>query len=152
MTQIIDPSLIILLILAGLGYFSGNNTVTIAVFILIIFKLPYINTTLPWLEKKGLFIGIVILTVSVMVPIATGKVNLKMLLHSFIEWRPLLAIAVGILVSWLGARGVTVMTNVPSLVPGLIIGTVIGVALFKGIPVGPLIAAGMISLIIGKGN
>ncbi len=152
MTHIIDASLALLLILAALGYFSGNNTVTAAVLILIIFKLPYVNTALPWLERKGLFVGIIILTAAVMVPLATGKININTLLHSFIEWHSLLAIAIGILVSWLGARGATVMTTTPSLVPGLIIGTVIGVALFKGIPVGPLIAAGMISLIIGKGH
>lgn len=33
---------------------------------------------------------------------------------------------------------------------GLLVGTVLGVALFKGVPVGPLIAAGLLSLVIGK--
>ena len=36
------------------------------------------------------------------------------------------------------------------LVAGLLIGTVLGVALFRGVPVGPLIAAGLVSLLIGK--
>ena len=36
------------------------------------------------------------------------------------------------------------------LVAGLLVGTVLGVALFRGVPVGPLIAAGIISLFIGK--
>ncbi|MED4959430.1 DUF441 family protein, partial [Paenibacillus macerans] len=30
------------------------------------------------------------------------------------------------------------------------IGTVLGVAFFRGVPVGPLIAAGILSLVIGK--
>jgi len=38
----------------------------------------------------------------------------------------------------------------PTIINGLIIGTLIGVAFFKGIAVGPLIAAGMLSLVIGK--
>ncbi|MCO6560559.1 MAG: DUF441 family protein, partial [Gilliamella sp.] len=38
----------------------------------------------------------------------------------------------------------------PTIINGLIIGTLIGVAFFKGIPVGPLIAAGILSLLIGK--
>ncbi len=38
----------------------------------------------------------------------------------------------------------------PSLVAGLLVGTVLGVALFRGVPVGPLIAAGLVSLFIGK--
>ena len=36
------------------------------------------------------------------------------------------------------------------LAGGLLVGTVLGVALFRGVPVGPLIAAGIISLFIGK--
>ena len=37
-----------------------------------------------------------------------------------------------------------------ALVAGLLVGTVLGVALFRGVPVGPLIAAGLVSLFIGK--
>ena len=36
------------------------------------------------------------------------------------------------------------------LVAGLLVGTVLGVALFRGVPVGPLIAAGLVSLIVGR--
>lgn len=56
----------------------------------------------------------------------------------------------GRFVSWLGGRGVTLMSSQPSLVAGLLVGTVLGVALFRGVPVGPLIAAGLVSLFIGK--
>lgn len=66
------------------------------------------------------------------------------------NWKSLLAIVIGVLVSWLGSRGVSLMSNQPSTVAGLLVGTVLGVALFKGVPVGPLIAAGILSLLIGK--
>lgn len=49
-----------------------------------------------------------------------------------------------------GGRGITLMGNQPQLVAGLLVGTVLGVALFRGVPVGPLIAAGLVSLIVGK--
>ena len=61
-----------------------------------------------------------------------------------------LSIAVGILVAWLGGRGVSLMSGSPTLVTGLLIGTILGVAFLGGVPVGPLIAAGILSLIIGK--
>ncbi len=41
-----------------------------------------------------------------------------------------------------GRRGITLMGNQPQLVAGLLVGTVLHVALFRGVPVGPLIAAG----------
>ncbi|MGV8429073.1 DUF441 family protein [Pseudomonas aeruginosa] len=42
------------------------------------------------------------------------------------------------------------MGEQPILVTGLLIGTIIGVAFLGGIPVGPLIAAGILALLLGK--
>ena len=52
------------------------------------------------------------------------------------------------IVAWLGGRGVNFMSVQPSVIGGLLIGTVIGVAFFRGVPVGPLIAAGIVSLFV----
>ncbi|HDT4162125.1 TPA: DUF441 domain-containing protein [Enterobacter hormaechei subsp. steigerwaltii] len=171
-----DPTLLILLALAALGFVSHNTTVAISILVLIIVRVTPLNTFFPWIEKQGLTIGIIILTIGVMAPIASGTLPASTLLHSFVNWKSLVAIAVGVFVSWLGGRGVTLMSSQPSLVAiavgvfvswlggrgvtlmssqpslvaGLLVGTVLGVALFRGVPVGPLIAAGLVSLFIGK--
>ena len=82
--------------------------------------------------------------------VASGSLPPSTLISSFLNWKSLIAIAVGVFVSWLGGRGVTLMSAQPSLVAGLLVGTVLGVALFRGVPVGPLIAAGLVSLLIGR--
>ncbi|MCP9267047.1 DUF441 domain-containing protein [Xenorhabdus sp. XENO-1] len=146
----IDPTLLILLALAGLGIISHNMTVTLAMLFLLIVRITPLNQFFPWVEKYGLTIGILILTVGVMAPIASGKISAQDIFSSFLNWKSLLAIAVGIIVSWLGSRGVALMSSQPSIVAGLLVGTVLGVALFKGVPVGPLIAAGILSIMIGK--
>ncbi|HCT6780786.1 TPA: DUF441 domain-containing protein [Proteus mirabilis] len=146
----VDPSLLILLVLAGLGIISHNMTVTLAMIFLLVIKITPLNQYFPLVEKYGMTIGILILTVGVMTPIATGRISAQEVFNSFLNWKSLLAIAIGIIVSWLGARGVSLMNNQPSTVAGLLVGTVIGVALFRGVPVGPLIAAGLLSLLIGK--
>ncbi|MFC3394894.1 DUF441 domain-containing protein [Brenneria rubrifaciens] len=145
-----DPTLLILLALAGLGVISHNMTVTLAILILLIVRITPLNLYFPWVEKYGLSIGIVILTVGVMAPIASGKITASEVMQSFLHWKSLLAILIGVAVSWLGGRGVSLMSHQPSVVAGLLVGTVMGVALFRGIPVGPLIAAGLLSLLIGK--
>ncbi|MBZ5717940.1 DUF441 family protein, partial [Haemophilus influenzae] len=61
------------------------------------------------------------------------------------------AVFIGIFVAWLAGRGVPLMGQQPVLITGLLIGTVIGVAFMGGIPVGPLIAAGILSFVVGKG-
>ena len=149
MTNIDTPSLILLLF-AALGLFSGNSTVTIAMVVLLLLRVTHMDQVFPWIEKYGLTIGIIILTIGVMTPIASGKISLDTMLHSFLNWKSILAIVIGVLVSYLGGRGVTLMGNQPTLVAGLLIGTVLGVAIFGGVPVGPLIAAGILSMLIGK--
>ncbi|MCG8707023.1 DUF441 domain-containing protein [Brenneria sp. 4F2] len=145
-----DPTLLILLVLAGLGIISHNMTVTLAILILLAVRITPLNNYFPWVEKYGLTIGIIILTIGVMAPIASGKITAADVIHSFLSWKSVLAIVIGVLVSWLGGRGVSLMSNQPSVVAGLLVGTVMGVALFRGVPVGPLIAAGLLSLLIGK--
>ncbi|HBO22878.1 MULTISPECIES: DUF441 domain-containing protein [unclassified Providencia] len=146
----VDSTLIILLVLAGLGIISHNMTVTLAMLFLLVVRITPLNDFFPWVERYGLTIGILILTIGVMAPIASGKISAHDVLSSFLNWKSILAIIIGIAVSWLGSRGVTLMSHQPSTVAGLLVGTVIGVALFRGVPVGPLIAAGILSLLIGK--
>ncbi|WP_340616971.1 DUF441 domain-containing protein [Xenorhabdus entomophaga] len=146
----IDPTLLILLVLAGLGIISHNMTVTLAMLFLLVVRITPLSQIFPWVEKYGLTIGILILTIGVMAPIASGKISAQEIFSSFLNWKSLLAIAVGVLVSWLGSRGVALMSGQPSTVAGLLVGTILGVALFRGVPVGPLIAAGILSIMIGK--
>lgn len=146
----LDPTLLILLVFAGLGIISHNSAVTIAMFFLLTVRITPLNNFFPWIEKYGLTIGIIILTIGVMAPIASGKISASTVIHSFFHWKSILAILVGVLVSWLGGRGLTLMGSQPHLVAGLLVGTVLGVAMFKGVPVGPLIAAGLLSMLVGK--
>lgn len=146
-----DITSLLLLGLAALGIISSNSPVTIAMAVLLLLRVLRLQQAFPWLEKYGLTVGIIILTIGVMTPLASGKISLQMIWHSFYHWKSLLAIGIGILVAYLGGRGAVLMGSQPTIVAGLLIGTVIGVAFFKGVPVGPLIAAGILSLLIGRG-
>lgn len=144
---------IILIVLAIICYLANNNTVTFAILVLLSFKLTMLDDyVFPFLQKWGIHLGIILLTASMLVPIANGKIPLTEILKAFVNWQSILAIIVGIFVSWLGMKGVILMSGSPLIITGLIIGTIIGVAFFKGIPVGPLIAAGIVSLFIGVGK
>lgn len=145
-----EPIVLILLALAGLSMFAGNYTVAAAMVVLIVIRISPLALYFPWLHKHGLNIGIFVLMMAVMVPIASGKIPALELLKSFTHWKSGAAIVVGIFVAWLGGRGVTLMAGQPGVVAGLMVGTILGVAFFRGVPVGPLIAAGLLSLLIGR--
>lgn len=146
-----DITSLLLLGFAALGIISKNSPITIAMVVLLLLRVLGLQQTFPWLEKYGLTVGIIVLTIGVMTPLASGKISLDTIGHSFLHWKSLAAIAIGILVAYLGGRGALLMGSQPTIVAGLLIGTVLGVALFKGVPVGPLIAAGILSLLIGRG-
>lgn len=145
-----DVTSLILLGLAAIGIISSNAPVTIAMLALLLIRVTGFQQAFPWLEKYGLTVGIIILTIGVMSPLASGKMSLQLIGESFLNWKSLLAIGIGMLVAYLGGRGASLMGANPTIVAGLLIGTVLGVALFRGVPVGPLIAAGILSLLIGK--
>lgn len=148
----LDLNLIVLIILLACGIFSHNSAITIAAAVLIIFKITPLSVYFPLLQTHGLNIGLIILTIGVLTPIASGKIPGDAILKSFLSFKSLLAIAIGVFVAWLGARGVKLMSHQPDVVAGLLIGTVAGVALLRGVPVGPLIAAGLMTLLIGIGK
>jgi len=146
----LDPTVLILLAIAGLSIFARNYTVAAAMFVLIVIRLTPLAAYFPWVQKHGLNISIALLMVAVMVPIANGQIAPMDLLKSFTHWKSAAAIVVGVFVAWLGGRGVSLMAAQPGVVAGLMVGTVLGVAFFRGVPVGPLIAAGLLSLLIGR--
>ena len=150
MTSSLDLNLIALIVLLACGILSHNSSVTIASAVLIVVRISPLEQYFPFLQTHALSIGITILTIGVLTPIASGKIPGEMILKSFMSYKSILAIVIGLLVAWLGGRGVKLMSNQPDVVAGLLIGTVAGVAVLRGVPVGPLIAAGLLSLLIGQ--
>ena len=144
-----NPIAIFLVVLIFLGVVGNNSSITISATVLLLMQQTFLAKYLPYMEKYGLNLGIIILTVGVLAPIISGKIQLPSFI-ALLNWKMLLAIAIVILVAWFGVRGVGLLGTQPVLITGLLIGTIIGVSFFGGIPVGPLIAAGILSLMLGK--
>ena len=140
---------LLLVFLIVLGLISQNSAITISAAALLIMQQTLLSKYIPILEQYGVKIGIMILTIGVLSPLVSGKIQLPDL-SGFLSWKMALSISVGVLVAWLAGKGVSLMSEQPILVTGLLIGTIIGVAFLGGIPVGPLIAAGILALLLGK--
>ncbi|WP_324681396.1 DUF441 domain-containing protein [Bibersteinia trehalosi] len=149
MTLQFNAVALLLVVLIILGLISQNSAVTISAAVLLIMQQTLLSKFIPFVDQYGLKIGIIILTIGVLSPLVSGRITLPEL-SQLLNWKMALSIIAGVLVAWLGGRGVNLMGSQPVLVTGLLIGTVIGVAFLKGVPVGPLIAAGILSLFIYK--
>ncbi len=133
----------LVLLLSIIGH---NMTVVYAAIIILVLKILSQITSQPiivdWMGGHGLQLGIIILTAAVLVPIANGTVTIATMIHSFKSVAGVVAIVAGLLAAIAGGLGVPLMQENPDVIPALIIGTMAGVFFFKGIAVGPLIAAG----------
>jgi uncharacterized membrane protein (DUF441 family) len=127
-----------------LGYLAHNLTVSYAAGLLVIMKLVLPEEKLLYFSSHGVNWGIMLLMAALMVPIATGKIGLAETFGVFKNPIGIASLVIGALVALLGRWGVDLMGQDPEVVAAMLIGTIIGVFLFKGVPVGPMIASGLL--------
>jgi Predicted membrane protein len=137
--------ILIILVLAALG---NNQSVSVAAAVLLVIKLLGFNNWFPVIESKGMNIGLIILTIAILAPVASGRITLRNMFDAFNSPVGLLAIAAGIFAAYAAGRGLFFIKETPEMVASLVVGTVIGVSFLKGVAIGPLIAGGMVSLVV----
>lgn len=137
-----------LLIILVLAVVANNQSVAIAATTVLLIRLAGFNGWLDTIESKGLNLGIILLTMAILAPIASGRITLAHIIDSFKTPIGLGAIVAGVFAAWAGGRGIVVLKDSPELVSSLVIGTIAGVCFLDGVPVGPLIAGGLVYMIL----
>ena len=127
-----------------LGYLAHNLTVSYAAGLLVLLKLFLPEEKMLYFGSHGVNWGVMLLMAALMVPIATGKIGLAETLGVFKNPMGIASLVIGALVARVGRWGVDLMGEDPEVVAAMLIGTIIGVFLFKGVPVGPMIASGLL--------
>jgi uncharacterized membrane protein (DUF441 family) len=93
-------------------------------------------------------LGLLFLTIAVLVPFASGRVTPKDMWAVFTSWQGILALAGGIAATYMNGKGLDLLKMDPQLIVGMVIGSIFGILFLKGIPVGPLMAAGITALLL----
>lgn len=142
--------LALILIVAIVG---KNMSLIIATGVVMVLKLlPFANKWFPIIEAKGINWGVTVISVAILIPIATGKIGFNDLIKAFKTPAGWIAVAAGIAVAILSKYGVNQLAAVPQVTVALVLGTIIGVVAFKGVAAGPVIASGMTYLVISLFN
>ncbi|NLW55500.1 MAG: DUF441 domain-containing protein [Firmicutes bacterium] len=139
---------LVLFALFVLGMLAGNSLIAASAGALLIIKLLKMSFLLEVAERHSLEWGLLFLLIAVMVPLARGKVGGKELLQTFVTPVGLLSLLGGTIATYLCGQGLGLLNARPEVMAGLVVGTVLGVTFFKGIPVGPLAAAGLTALLL----
>ncbi|NUH85621.1 DUF441 domain-containing protein [Bacillus firmus] len=139
-----SQSLIFLFLLLGIGVIAKNQSLIIAVFVLIILKAAGVDSkAFSFLQSKGINWGVTIITIAVLAPIASGEIGFRDLGGAFKSPYAWVALISGIALALLAKGGIVLLAEDPHITTALVLGTILAVSLFKGIAVGPLIGAGI---------
>lgn len=112
--------------------------------ILFVLKLTFIGEKIfPYIQQKGINLGVTVITIAVLVPIATGEIGFKQLIDAMKSYYAWIALGSGIVVALLAKGGLQLLTQDPQMTAALVLGTILAVTLFNGVAVGPLIGAGI---------
>jgi len=139
---------LILLALFVLGIIFNNSLIAAGSGILLILRFVRLNSILVLLEQRAMEAGLLLLLIAVFVPFAQEKVTLPEIAKTFTSKDGIIAIISGMAAAVMCGSGVSLLETSPQIVAGLVIGSILGVLLFKGIPIGPLAAAGIAAMLM----
>ncbi len=143
MTIISQPT-IFLLILLGIALVAKNSSLIIAVVVLLLIKAVGLgDKVFPIFQSKGISWGVTIITIAVLVPIASGEIGFKQLGEAVKSSYAWIAMGAGVFVAIIASKGIVLLQNDPHITTALVFGTILAVAVFQGVAVGPLIGAGI---------
>lgn len=138
---------IILVGLIIIGLIGRSPIIATAACLLLAVKLVHLERFLPAIERRGLELGLLFLTFSVLVPFASGRIQSKELLAALSSWPGWLALLGGAAATYINGKGLELLKVDPQIVVGLVLGSIVGIVFMRGIPVGPLMAAGITAIL-----
>ncbi|MFS0646762.1 DUF441 domain-containing protein [Siminovitchia sp. 179-K 8D1 HS] len=140
----LNQAYLFLLLLLGIGFLAKNQSLVIAVSVLIILKIAGADEKVfGMIQTKGIQWGVTVITIAVLAPVASGHIGFKELggaVKSPYAW---IALGAGMAVALIAKYGIVLLTEDPHITTALVLGTILAVSLFKGVAVGPLIGAGI---------
>lgn len=139
---------IVLVIMLFFSLVGRNNSVAAAIALLLSIKLLNIDSINQYMAKNGINLGIIILTMGALAPLALNRVSMQEFITVSKSPEGIITIVAGIIVAILASIGLNTMKVDTNGVVGVLLGTVIGVSFFKGAPIGPMIALGITTLIM----
>jgi uncharacterized membrane protein (DUF441 family) len=138
----------LLFLILVLGILSKNRLIYISAGVLIIFSLLDILPESTSSQNIILDVGVILLVIGVLMPLGTGTICARDVYSSIFTLEGLVSFLVGIASAVMARGGIDLMQGFPGVMIGLLMGSIVGTAFFRGIPTGPLVAAGLAAFII----
>lgn len=135
------------LLVVALMSFVAQDRLLMAAAILLALLAAVDGRELLGILQKGAFpLGIFCLMAFILLPIAMQKISLADMAGRLLTVKGGIAVVAGLGISFIGGKGIGILSSQPTVLAGVIVGTLVAVLFFNGLPAGLIIAAGLISL------
>ncbi len=141
-------AVVVLLVCLALGLVGRNPLIVAASAALLLLTLGRMGTLIQWVGQHGTTVGVFLLIVSLMAPVAAGQLSLAGFTGELLRPSGLIAVGVAAAAAYFGRGGVQFLQSYPAALVGLIVGSVLGTIVLRGVPTGPLIASGITALLL----
>jgi uncharacterized membrane protein (DUF441 family) len=145
---VMKESVRVLFFIMVLGLLAQNRLVTCSAGLLLSLAAGSFIRFTPALQSLLLDIGIILMVLSILIPYATGEITVRQIYTSTFSINGLISTIVGVFAAILGSKGVSFLKESPEVMAGLIFGSILGASFFKGVPTGPLVAAGIAAMLV----
>ncbi len=139
-----NPLLLVMILV--LGFFAQSRVIVLASFTLLLLNELNVDSFFSFLSNRGIEVGLVFLLLAILSSLILTPLDLEQLNSVLISRRGIIAVFAGVLASRFNGWGLSLLDSSPQLIIGIIVGSLIGIVFFDGIPVGPLMAAGIAAL------
>lgn len=139
-------SLIFLILV--LGILSKNRLIYISAGSLLVFMLLGFLPTTKNAQNILLDTGVCLLVMGVLMSLCSSSVSTSDIYQIIFNQEGFIAFIVGIASAIMAKKGVFLMKKSPSVVVGLLFGSIVSAAFLNGIPTGPLVAAGLVAIVL----
>ena len=143
-----NDAVVVLSICLVLGLIGRNPLIAGASACLLCLALGRLEPAVRWVAANGTTLGVFILLMSLLAPVAAGKVSLRGFGAELLRPSGLIAAGVAAAAAYFGRGGVEYLQTYPAALVGLIAGSVVGTIFLRGVPTGPLIASGVTALLL----
>jgi len=142
-----DSNILLITILI-FGFFSKSRVLLITTLFLLIIQELNIKEFFIFFSSHGIEIGLFFLLAAIISSLLLIELDFQKILDYFLSYQGLIAFIAGILATILNKMGLHLLESDSLLITAIVIGSIFGILFFEGIPVGPLMAAGIAVLLI----
>lgn len=139
------PLLIIILVF---GVLANSRIIVLASSILLLFKALQIDVFFRFFSDRGIEIGLVFLLLAVLSSLLVSPLDWEELKLTFASREGIVAVLAGLTATRFNKLGLNLLHNTPQIIIGIVAGSLLGIVFLQGIPVGPMMAAGLTALML----